>query len=1158
MNEMSLENVTTMINEMTGNLPPRVVRSYIYKTFIKKCTDDPRFASLRKDFLNFREEVLPYFDLIRTLFDEYTPHDEPNHIATLFALADELLGRNCIKKLNAEELFVLVCALYGHDMGMGLSKPEMAVIARCQSGEVTTNNTGHKEVIPLLTDEETQLRSFLVSSRCLTGDAGNTGSFELTKEEWQNYARKTHHLRVVPRIHRLLRNNSHGLGGPVALVCAAHGYSIQAIRKTSEFDPAYGTIDATLNLQALAIYVRLIDLFDITANRTPYKIWHLFYPSNEYSSLEWLKHRAISSVKCNESSCLIVKGAASTNRIYTALEDLRDYCEKELKENLRLLDEPQNSKNRILISRLTWDVKEPKDYIKSVRTEVDRERIIELLSSEIYDRDPYVFIRELLQNSIDACELRARIFGENVFESKCPIHFNVEYLPEDGCKIICTDEGIGMDVGVISDFFAVAGRSYCQGEEYKESKIEIDHISRFGIGFLSCYMYGEEITVKTRRHMYRHQHGDPIIIKIPGRDLHWVLEKGTNDMPIGTSISVRVSGRKLPGQFVRDGWKYDGEKRLDVGGYLRAIAGFVRFPILVEERYSQDVGEVSTLDNSRSKKTLILPPNTNSDDLVDTGEKSTSVSQLRQEYPLADLFIQPSSDVINKFFHLYSLDLIKHIKGCTGTLAYPVPKSLTYDLAEADNNQIQLWNLDEDSTMGDPLEFKEKYQDISLLDFNQSLSSLQYKLTAVYRNGILVSNWSTQDYSKIESIQGKFVPMLACNLTTESGYELNAGRDHLQSESGSLTSRIEKSRVDLVLDGVLRQRSSSTDYEFRHAVGFSVRHHMITPDSVFERYKISDWPMLTLRKNGEISTTPWSKISGNPIYALPSEINEDVYSCFNFAYPERTALSPLLNKWQGETCFVLAQIHRKRLFSVEGQQRVDQKVKNSQIYRQEIRLIIPPAQDMVPLEQIVEIPISKGNEPLHQQPKIDEILNQIRRGDDIDIKILQNIGTPFRPVCAAIYSGPESLDKYFYWGFGRVCVKHTVGRFLVFLGGLIMALEVEGKHGQGPNDLAPQFHGFCSHLQAQMAPYPPPFNILRLNDFLGRLFLCAQQIDTSLPFNQDDLVLSLGDFLCGSVVNIGDGEFRVVQQVVWSQETLSNPKPWGTILGPSDVWPVQD
>lgn len=1150
-----------MSDEMTESLPPRVVSSCLYKTFIRKCSDDPLFASLPNDFNDFRKVVLPYFNLIRTLFDEYTPHDEANHVATLFALAGEVLGSSCIKKLNAEELFVLVCALYGHDMGMGLSRLEMAAIARCQSGDVTTNETGHTEVIPLLEDEETQLRSFLATSRHSGDEGENKGPFELTKEEWQNYARKTHHLRAGPRIRRYLRHNSHGLGAPVALVCVAHGYTIQALRKASELDPAYDTTDAALNLQALAIYVRLIDLFDITKNRTPYKVWCLFYPNNEYSSLEWLKHRSIRSVKRNASACLIVKGVASNNRVYTALEDLRDNCEKELKENLGLLDEPQNLKHGILTSRMTWDVKEPKDYIKSVRTEVDRERIIELLSTEIYDRDPYVFIRELLQNSIDACELRACNFGENVFESKFPIRFNIEYDSEDGCRVICTDEGIGMDVGVISDYFAVAGRSYCQGEEYKQNKIEIDHISRFGIGFLSCYMYGEEITVETRRHQYLHQHGDPIIIKIPGRELHWVLEKGHNDMPIGTSISVKVSGRKLPGQFefIQGGWKFDGEKRLNIGAYLRAIAGFVRFPILVEERYSQDEkSEGAILEDGQSKTTLILPPNANPDNIIDTGEKPARVSQLRQEYPFVDLFRQSYDDEICNFFNLYTIDLSEHIKGCTGSFTYPVPKSLTFDLAEADNNQIRLWNIDADCTVGEPLEFKEKFQDISLLDFNQSLSSLQYKLTAVYRNGILVSNWSTQDYSMIESLQGKFVPMFVCNLTTESGYELNAGRDHLRSEAGSLTSRIEKARVALVIDGVLRQRTSFTDYEFRHAVGFSVRHHMITPDSVFERYKMSDWPMLTLRKNGEISTTPWSEISGNPIYALPSEINEDVYSAFNFAYPERSALSPLLNKWQGETCLVLAQPHHKRLFSVEGQHRVDQKVKNSQIYRQELRLIIPPAQDMVPLEQTVEIPLTEGNAPSHQPPKIDEILNQIRRGDDVDVKVLQNIGTPFRPVCAAIYSGPESLDKYFYWGFGRVCVKHTVGRFLVFLGGLIMALEVEGKHGHGPNDLAPQFHGFCSHLQAQMAPYPPPFNILRLNDFLGRLFLCAQQIDTSLPFNQDDLVLSLEDFLCGSVVNIGDGEFRVVQQVVWSQETLSNPKTWGTILGSSDVWPVQD
>src|SRR5258705_13333710 len=61
---------------------------------------------------------------INELFPEYTPHDEEYHLTRLFHVADTLVELHRYENMNATELFILACGLYGHDWGMAVSAPE--------------------------------------------------------------------------------------------------------------------------------------------------------------------------------------------------------------------------------------------------------------------------------------------------------------------------------------------------------------------------------------------------------------------------------------------------------------------------------------------------------------------------------------------------------------------------------------------------------------------------------------------------------------------------------------------------------------------------------------------------------------------------------------------------------------------------------------------------------------------------------------------------------------------------------------------------------------------------------------------------------------------------------------------------------------------------
>jgi molecular chaperone HtpG len=108
--------------------------------------------------------------------------------------------------------------------------------------------------------------------------------------------------------------------------------------------------------------------------------------------------------------------------------------------------------------------------------QVDLRGMIDLLSEHLYS-GPEVFVRELLQNSIDAITARQRL--EPGFTG------SVRIRVEHGRQLEFWDDGIGLTGDEVQEFLATIGRSSKRGSN--------DFIGQFGIGLLSCFVVSDEI-----------------------------------------------------------------------------------------------------------------------------------------------------------------------------------------------------------------------------------------------------------------------------------------------------------------------------------------------------------------------------------------------------------------------------------------------------------------------------------------------------------------------------------------------------------------------------------------------------------------------------------------------------------------------------------------
>ncbi len=215
---------------------------------------------------------------------------------------------------------------------------------------------------------------------------------------------------------------------------------------------------------------------------------------------------------------------------------------------------------RFLFSVVVFDI-EPDGYEPiDLKFSVDSSSALQLFTGNRLYSDNRVFLRELIQNAIDACHLRQ--LREKDYEPAISVSFN------DGISVIAIrDNGIGMNRQWIEKYFLTIGISLYQsgnpGGQGTADRLGVSFISQFGIGFLSSFLVAEKIVIKTRKT------GDTgLMITITHlRDYFDVRPLG-RDIPTGTEVTLHLKPSRI--NYCRS---------LEFVGYLKSHIRFIAFPV---------------------------------------------------------------------------------------------------------------------------------------------------------------------------------------------------------------------------------------------------------------------------------------------------------------------------------------------------------------------------------------------------------------------------------------------------------------------------------------------------------------------------------------------------------------------------------------------------
>jgi len=542
---------------------------------------------------------------------QFTLHDETHSLRVLEIMA-MILGDSA-DRLNPVEVALLILAAYMHDQGMVMDGAEYQALEH-DPAFLTFRDNWYLDH-PNRDEIQDQFQDPNLIEQARQDLAGKLA--ELDRAMLTDYLRTTHVKRSADHVLNLYGRDKRlevcgvNLSAVLSRLCASHGSPCNVLTPSNGFRYDVQVGPYFINEPFLAIVLRLADILDLDADRTPDVLFRTIHFSNPVSLQEWEKHRGIQGWTITGSA--IRYSAQYQHPAYQAAAlKYMDWIDIELagchavcqsfpaefrKYELRL--PPIVDRSRI------EPVPGAYEY-HDLEISLSRDEIVKLLMADKLYCYPHLCVRELLQNSLDALRYRRALFGSGNTKWDAGNIRMSHSLDENGYEVLeCTDNGVGMDVDVVTRFLTKAGRSYYRSPEFERERmffrdkgVDFDPCSQFGIGFMSCFMLGDRIKITTRRdYGTGRKWGDPLVVEITGLGSLVVLKKGDSKQEPGTTVTI--TSRKKPSYL--DDWS----DQVLLTTVLKGYAIATEFPIVGKCTITEITDEVTIPSKPDLRPTLL-------------------------------------------------------------------------------------------------------------------------------------------------------------------------------------------------------------------------------------------------------------------------------------------------------------------------------------------------------------------------------------------------------------------------------------------------------------------------------------------------------------------------------------------------------------------------
>lgn len=505
---------------------------------------------------NCVEEMLSFIGR-NNIFEEYTLHDI-QHIDKMLDIINWLIPDETKNAMTYAEWLMLTLAVYFHDLGMLVTKTEY------EKRENTFFREYKENAISGISSVE--YKEFLLKSE--------------DHFLYQEFVRENHAVRikewilgnknsdlgesssVFEEVNQILENLDKMFRADLAMVCESHHKDDIENFSKYKVNVSYGSSDQEkVNLNYVAVILRIADLLHITNDRTPSIARRIINVSNPISVVEWEKQHAVKAVKPQlrrnedgnideqlEKNTIEVTAyfdGAETAEAYFGLSAYLQYTRKELSKCASIINKAQKTEGTKAY-KFPWTEIDESQVIavgfetKKLQFTIAQESILKLLVGHTLYNDSSVVVRELVQNAIDAIKLQNFIEKSDhseITQGKIEVVWNDELR-----QLSFIDNGTGMSMYDVENYLLKVGASKYRDESIKRNFPEFNSISHFGIGILTCFMIANDIDITTNSENeenanvinLRRVNGSYLLKKIDKKELNSLVQKH------GTIITLHV------------------------------------------------------------------------------------------------------------------------------------------------------------------------------------------------------------------------------------------------------------------------------------------------------------------------------------------------------------------------------------------------------------------------------------------------------------------------------------------------------------------------------------------------------------------------------------------------------------------------------------------
>lgn len=518
-------------------------------------------------------------------FEHYSLHDHTHSESILNSIAF-LLGEQRLKMFSVGDLWLLLQVAYFHDIGMSVNNKYLYNLWK-------KDNEFKMYFQDTLNSKNVEIKAKSECIRCIDemvledSQYSSDGTVEIEFDRgWPiivkniilsvttEYVRKHHGDLAIQKMESYIDDKceiDRRFYLTVADISYLHTTDFFEIFKKLQKEDTFMGI-CHIHPQFIAMLLRMGDLLDMDNNRFDYFILNHYGKLPHISNIHLNKHLSIRHLNITPYQISAIAKPKDIDACLATAEWF-EWLEDENRNFIAYWNDviPKNFGGCTLsICNLKIFYEDEEfDVSSNAVYEIDKQRAIQLLIGDNIYGTSLEFLREYVQNAIDAnkmefekewkeghfehlktedidnCELVMPFFFKTDVFTQFPIKIRVHIDAEDMLVLEVVDSGIGIEKGELKALTTI-GTGWNARKKYQETIAKLlfwlKPTAGFGIGIQAAFMVADEVTFKTKSR--NETKGQIVVLRNPSKGGNVICRKGRN-IKNGTTVEIKIKLHKF-------------------------------------------------------------------------------------------------------------------------------------------------------------------------------------------------------------------------------------------------------------------------------------------------------------------------------------------------------------------------------------------------------------------------------------------------------------------------------------------------------------------------------------------------------------------------------------------------------------------------------------